>query len=342
MFKYLILNAIAAILTIATPCFALPLSPGDRLKVSIPEGDEFSGIFEVNLDGKLEIPYLSPLAVAGLEPEQVQANLTHALIDGGFFQPSFLRVNVGVVQWSPIMVFVSGATFSPGRVMINDLSLGEKTQPPVPVAGQYAYNRYLTVAIHDAGGVTPTADIKNVQLIRQGQTQIIDLSGVLTGEPFADVALIAGDRVIIPDSGQMHNELVRPSPITPMGVKIFISNLTVPATGNAVSGVGRDATSFPYGSRFSHAVAAANCAGGTRGTNAERKAILVTTEHLTGKTTYLERHVNNLLMKSNDDTNNPFLKPNDIVACYDSRVIQFQDVIKTILSPIPILRDIFK
>jgi polysaccharide biosynthesis/export protein len=342
MLKRLVFNTIVATLSLATPSLALPLSPGDRVKLTIPEGTEFSGIFEVNLEGNLEIPYLTPLPVVGLEPEQVEENLTTALIDGAFFQRSFLQVSLKVVQWGPVEVFVSGATFLPGRVFINELSPGEKTQPPVPVAGQYPPNRYLAAAIRDAGGIKPTADIKNIQLIRNGETRIVDLSGVLTGEPFADVALIAGDRIIVPDSGKMHNELVRPSPITPTGVKVFLSNLTVPATGNAVSGIGRDATSFPYGSRFSHAVTAANCAGGTRGTNAERKAILVTTEQLTGKTTYLQRHINDLLTNSTSDANNPFLQANDIVTCYDSRVVQFRDVIQTILSPIPILRDLFK
>ncbi|MBC1222789.1 polysaccharide export protein [Nostoc sp. UCD121] len=342
MLKFLIFNGILAILSMATPCLALPLSPGDRVKVTIPEGTEFSGIFEVNLEGNLEIPYLTPLPVVGLEPEQIEQNLTTALIDGAFFQPSFLQVSLRVVQWGPVEVFVSGATFLPGRVFINELSPGEKTQAPVPVSGEYPFKRYLASAIRDAGGIKPTADIKNVQLIRDRETRIIDLSGMFTGEPFADVPLIAGDRIIIPDSGKMHNELMRPSPITPTGVKVFLSNLTVPATGNASSGVGRDATSFPYGARFSHAVVAANCAGGTRGTNAERKAILVTTEQLTGKTTYLQRHVNDLLTNSTSDANNPFLQANDIVTCYDSRVVQFRDVIQTILSPIPILRDLFR
>ncbi|MTJ55969.1 polysaccharide export protein [Anabaena sp. UHCC 0253] len=342
MLKRLLCNTIFATLSLATPSLALPLSPGDRVKVTIPEGTEFSGIFEVNLEGNLEIPYLTPLPVVGLEPEQVEENLTTSLIDGAFFQRSFLQVSLKVVQWGPVEVFVSGATFLPGRVFINESSPGERTQPPVPVAGQYPPNRYLATAIRDAGGVKPTADIKNIRLIRNGETRIVDLSGVLTGEPFADVALIAGDRIIVPDSGKMQNELVRPSQITPTGVKVFLSNLTVPATGNAVSGIGRDATSFPYGSRFSHAVTAANCAGGTRGTNAERKAILVTTEQLTGKTTYLQRHINDLLTNSTSDANNPFLQANDIVTCYDSKVVQFRDVIQTILSPIPILRDLFK
>lgn len=342
MLKRLLFNTIVATLIFTKPSLALPLSPGDRVKVTIPEGEEFSGIFEVSLEGNLEIPYLTPLPAVGLEPEQVEENLKTVLIDGAFFQPSFLQVSLKVVQWGPVEVFVSGATFLPGRVFINEVSPGERTQPPVPVAGQYPINRYLASAIRDAGGVKPTADIKNIQLIRDRKTRIIDLSGLFTGESFVDIPLIAGDRIIVPDSGKMHNELVRPSPITPVGVKVFLSNLTVPATGNAVSGIGRDATSFPYGSRFSHAVTAANCAGGTRGTNAERKAILVTTEHLTGKTNYLQRHVNDLLTNSTSDVNNPFLQANDIVACYDSRVVQFRDIIQTILSPVPILRDLFR
>ncbi|AUT01461.1 polysaccharide export protein [Nostoc sp. CENA543] len=340
--SYVIFNAILLSLTWIAPSVALPLSPGDRVKVIIPEGEEFSGIFEVNLEGDLEIPYLSPLPVAGLEPKQVEENLTTALIDGAFFQRSFLQVNVRVVQWASVEVFVSGETFLPGRVFINELSPGDRTQQPVPVAGQYPPNRYLTVAIRDAGGVKPTADIKQVQLIRERETRVIDLSGVITGEPFADIPLIAGDRIIVPDAGKMHNELVRPSPITPTGIKVFLSNLTVPATGNAPSAVGNDGSSFPYGARFSHAVAAANCAGGTRGTNAERKAVLVTTEQLTGKTTYIERSVNKLLTGVNDDTNNPFLKANDVVACYDSKVVGVRDVLQTILNPLSTLRSIFR
>jgi polysaccharide biosynthesis/export protein len=346
MLKKLIFNTIFATLTLATPSFALPLSPGDRVKISIPEGAEFSGIFEVNLEGNLEIPYLNSLPVVGLEPEQVEENLTTALVDGAFFKRSFLQVSLKVVQWGPVEVFVSGATFLPGRVFINEPSPAEKTQPPLLVAGQYPPNRYLAAAIRDAGGVKPNADIKNIQLVRDGETRTIDLSGMLTGEPFTDIALIAGDRIIVPDAGKIDNGLMRSSPITPGGVKVFLSNLTVPAPGNAISDIGKDSSSLTYGSRLSHAVAAANCAGGTRGTNAERQALLVTTEQLTGKTSYLKRQVNDILTNSTNDLNNPFLQSNDIVVCYDSKVVEFRDVIQSIISPIisPInfLRDLFK
>jgi polysaccharide export outer membrane protein len=155
----------------------------------------------------------------------------------------------------------------------------------------------------------------------------VDLSGIFTGTPFEDVPLIAGDRVVVPDRGAIDPAIVRPSQITPVGVKIFISNLTVPATGNAVAAIGRDATSFPYGSRFSQAVVSGNCAGGTLWANARRRAILVSTDPLSGKTRVLERPVEDLLRRSSSNDDNPYLMANDAVACYDSGFTNLRDVL---------------
>jgi polysaccharide biosynthesis/export protein len=343
-FGLYISSAIAA-LVLATPSWALPLSPGDRIKVNIREGDEFNGTYEVNLDGNLNVPYLPPLAVVGLELDQVQNNLAQTLITGGFFQPSFLQVSVNIVQWAPVEVFVSGATFLPGRVLINEPTDAEKTQPSVTLTGQYAPNRYLVNAIRTAGGVKPTADIKMVQLVRGGQTQNIDLSGVFTGETFEDLPLMAGDRIIVPDSGHFNNELMRPSQITPAGVKVFLSNLSLPATGNAGASIGRDGSSFAYGSRLSQAVVAANCAGGTKTSNAGRRALLVTTDPLTGKTSHIERRVEDILRKSLNNADNPFMMSNDAVVCYDSNTVQARDIVDTVLrflSPFSLIKQILR
>ena len=306
---------------------ALPLSAGDRIKVTIPEGEEFSGIFGINLNGQLELPYARGIIASGLEPQQVEQNIRNVLIAKGFFQPSFLRVSVNVVQWAPVEVFVSGSTFQPGRVLINEWSDAVQTQAPVQDSGQAPYKRFLTTAIQEAGGVTPTADVTSVELIRSGQSQKIDLTGIFSGEPFRDLPLIAGDRVVVPDSGVINPLIVRPSQITPSGIKIFISNLTVPATGNAVAAIGRETSTFPYGSRFSHAIVSGNCAGGTGLTNARRRAVLVTTNQFTGKTTTLDRGVEELLRRSTDNTNNPYLMANDAVACYDSGIVNFRDIV---------------
>lgn len=321
---------LAALAGAGLPAAALPLSPGDRLKITIPDGEEFNGIYEVNLDGRLEIPFLSPMAAAGLEPTDVQERLRRALIRAGLFQASFLRVALSVVQWAPAEVFVSGETFTPGRVMVNELTPSETTQPPVPISGQYPPNRFLSASLKQAGGITPRADVTAIRLTRAGRTTVHDLSGILNGQPVRDVALIAGDHVEVPSTGVMNPALVRISQITPTGVKVFLSNLTVPSTSNASSGISRDATSFSYGSRFSHAVVAANCVGGTGLTNASRTAILVRTNQEKGSTNHIERNVNSLMMGTNNDANNPLLMANDAVACFDSVYTNVRDVINTI------------
>ncbi|WP_254989910.1 polysaccharide biosynthesis/export family protein [Cyanobium sp. N5-Cardenillas] len=323
---------------------ALPLSPGDRVKVTIPDGEEFSGIFEVNLNGELELPFIRGIQVAGLEPYQLQDRIFHTLVRDGYYQPSYLKVSVNVVQWAPAEVFVSGATFQPGRVLINEWTPSEQTTVPVAQGGQGAFNRFLSIALRSAGGVLPTANVAAVELIRGQERRVLDLSGVFTGEPFKDVPLISGDRVVVPDTGQENPLIVRPSQITPVGVKIYISNLTVPATSNATSAIGRDATSFPYGSRFSHAVVSGNCAGGTVLTNAYRRAVLVRVDATTGKTTTLDKGVEELLRRSSSNENNPYLMPTDAVACYDSAVVNLRDVIgifSELITPGVLLYDRF-
>lgn len=306
---------------------ALPISPGDRVKVTIPEGEEFSGIFEINLNGELELPYSKAIYAVGLEPQQLQQRVYQSLVQQGFFQPSFLRVSLSVVQWAPVPVFVTGATFQPGRVLINELSDVEQTQAPVPLSGQAPLNRMLTTALRRAGGITPTADVTAVRLKRGSRDQLINLTGAFTGEPFEDIPLIAGDQLIVPDTGVLNPLIVRPSVVTPSEININISNLTVPAAGNSVAAIGNDAQKFPYGSRFSHAVVSANCAGGTMVTNARRRAILVRTQVATGKTTIFERGVEQVLRNSTDNTNNPYLMADDGVACYDSGMTNFQAVL---------------
>lgn len=336
------LFGIACCVGTAGTALALPISPGDRVKLTIPEGEEFSGIFEINFNGELEIPFAKGIYAVGLEPEQLQKRVFQALVQQGFFQPSFLRVSLSVVQWAPVPVFVIGSAFQPGRLLINELSDVEQTQTPVQLSGQAPLNRMLTAALRRAGGITPTADVGAIQVKRGSTRQVINMSGAFTGEPFTDIPLIAGDQIIVPDTGTVNPLIVRPSQITPAEVEINISNLTVPAAGNSVAGIGSQARNFPYGSRLSHAVISANCAGGTMITNARRRAILVRTERSTGKTTAYERGVEQLLRASTDNANNPYLMADDGVACYDSGVTNFQAVLSILtqfLNPAVLIYD---
>jgi polysaccharide export outer membrane protein len=327
----------------ATPCLSLPLSPGDRLKVSIPEGELFNGIYEVNIDGTLQIPYLSPIRVAGLEPSQIEQTLSQGLIEKRLFNPRFLQVTIQPVEWSAIQVSVAGATFQPGRLLLNQRS-PEARARITQSSGDYPPERFLIAAIREAGGVMPNADVKNIRLIRNGQETTIDLSGVLSGDIIQDIPLVAGDRIVVPNTQKVHPELIRPSQITIAGVRVFLSNLTQPASSNSGASVNKDATSFVYGSRLSQAVIAGNCAGGST-ENAKRRALLVRTDRMTGETKMMERPIEDLLRKTNDDVTNPFLMPDDGVACYDSKRTNLRGVADTlgaIFSPFSLLLNLLR
>lgn len=178
----------------SSPSLALPISPGDRLEVSIPNDKYFVGVYEVNQDGNIEIPYVGALSVVGLEPPDIQTQLSRTLIDGGFFLPEKLQLSVQILKWAPIQVTVAGETFQPGRVLINEPENPTNTAVSPEsrqVTGNYPIGRYLTNAIRAAGGVLPDADISQVLLIRGDRETIVDLSGVFTGDPVEDVPLVA-------------------------------------------------------------------------------------------------------------------------------------------------------
>ncbi|MBD2105163.1 polysaccharide biosynthesis/export family protein [Leptolyngbya sp. FACHB-261] len=333
-----------SVLAASAPSAALTLSPGDRVRIIIPEGDEFAGNYVVNSDGALEFPFLGSLPVETLEPTAAAEKISQALVSGGYFRQDFINVSLQVLSWAPIEVTVQGATFQPGRVQINDRRPNEERQDNNQAPGVATPERYLTVALRAAGGVRPDADVANIRVIRGTAERTIDLSGVFSGQPVEDIPLVAGDQIIVSSTQKINNNLVRPSEITPPGIRVYLSNLSIPAPGNGQSANSVENGGFAYGARLSQAVIAANCVGGTGATNARRHAVLVRTNILTGKTETLNRPVEKLVRDSGDE-NNPFLMPGDGVACYDSRVTGLRDVFRTIgdiFSPFGLILNLFK
>ena len=352
-----ILTAFAIATVSVLPGYALPLSPGDRVRVLTPMDDELppdsrfrlSGLYEVNVDGTLQIPFLEPQPAVGLEVTEVQKKLAEALVSKGYFRAESLELSVSVVSWAPVQVTVAGDTFRPGRVLINaatETRSVEAGQAPLStdvVTGNYAPDRYLSAALRSAGGLKPSADLQHIRLLRGKQEKTFDLSGILTGKAVPDVPLIAGDQVTVPALTYSQNELVRPSQLTPTDIPVFLSNLTAPNAPNITKG--GQVMTFAYGTRLSQAAIAAGCAGGTQRTNARRRAVLVQTDRLTGKTTVVERPVERLLKQSDNDAENPFLMPQDGVVCYDSTVTNLASVfrfITDIVSPFFLIHRLFR
>lgn len=308
----------------------IPLSPGDLIEVTLENGEGFNGRYVISSNGYLNFPQLKPILAQGVGAKHLSEKIELALVRADMFRAGTLAINVQVLQLAEIEVSVSGAVFESGRVLINDKIPAQVQEIRTAASGDYSPTRMLSEALRAASGVRPDAKLDQVKLIRNGWQVEVDVSGVLTGTNVRDVALVAGDQIVVPSSGCFQPHLVRPSQITPKGFRVFMSNLIEPSYSNANAGIGSYASSLPYGSRLLQAAVSANCIGGKRMTNAPRSVLLASKNPITGEVQVLQRSVETLIRNPQATDMNPYLMPNDAIACYDSDVSNIRDIARAL------------
>lgn len=311
---------------------ALPLSPGDLIEVMMEYGEGFNGNYVLDNLGLLSLPIINGIHASGLSPRELSKKIELALIKAGIFRPTMASVHIKILHLAEIQIPVTGAVFKPGRVLINKMHANSEMDQRVVADGDYSNKRLLSEAIRGAHGVRPDAKIDQVILIRQGWQIEVDLTGILSGVPVLDYPLIAGDQIIVPSTGCFQSYLVRPSQITPKGFRVFMSNLIDPAQSNSGAAVGNYSTNLPYGTKLLQAAVSANCVGGKEWTNAPRRVMLASVNPITNETQVIERSIEQLMRHANRDDINPYVMPDDAIACYDSGVTNLRDVARTIVD----------
>lgn len=307
------------------------LSEGDLVEVHV-EGDQavlgeqavFSGDYIISREGTIKLPFIGAFRADGRTPEALAAEIATALQSGEFYNEA-PRVSVLLSDLGPVRVTVAGAVFEPSPM---DLGTPEGTvvdERRLNARGASTDARNLTVALRRAGGVRPDADLSAVELRRDGRSYRFDLRPAIEGRAFEDVMLVSGDEIIVPSRQCFQDELMVPSPISPPGISLFLSNLVQPTQGNAPAAVGREARSVPYGTRLMQGIVGTNCVGGARVTNASRSAALFSRNPLTGVSIVVERDVEDMRVRQDRDDYDPFLLPGDAIACYDSGVTNVAD-----------------
>jgi len=301
------------------------LSRGDLLDIRVAEDETFSGTYEISRDGMIRLPFLDPIPAQGRSVTTIERDINEALIDGEFYQQE-TRVSVRLMDVGAISISVSGAVFEPRPVEIGGVSGDTVDSLRQSALGASTEGRDLAAALRAAGGIRPDADLSAVEIHRHGQTIVLDLRAVMEGRDRADVPLLTGDTVVVPSRGCFQDALMRPSPISPTGVTLFLSNLTQPAAGNAISAIGRDVREIPYGTRFLQAIVDTNCVGGARATSAWRSAALISRNPLTGHSVVIERDIEDMLRRADRDDYDPYMLPGDAIACYDSTITNLSDL----------------
>ncbi|WP_322891092.1 MULTISPECIES: polysaccharide biosynthesis/export family protein [unclassified Yoonia] len=309
--------------------FSERLSRGDLLDIRVADDATFTDAYVISRDGMLRLPFLAPIAAQGRTVEQIEDAIAGALVDGAFYtQPP--RLSVRLRDFAPVRIAVSGAVFEPRPVDIGGTRGDEIDQARQSALGAAGENRNLSVALRAAGGVRPDADLSAVELQRDGRSYWLDMRGAITGQSFDDVTLLTEDAVIVHSRNCFQSDLMVPSPISPPGISLFLSNLTQPATGNAPSAIGRDAREVPYGTRFMQAVVAANCVGGARLTSAARSAALFSRNPMTQDSVVIERRIEEMRTRADRDQYDPWLLPGDALACYDSSITNLGEAARVV------------
>lgn len=134
------------------------LDSGDRVRIIVYEQPDLTNSYNVDQAGYIAFPLVGAVPARGLTAKQIEKQLAVKLRQGFLRDPD---VSVEVEQYRPIFV------------------MGEVGAP-----GQYAYVPSMTVqkAVAVAGGYTPRANQKNVDITRQINGRVMSGS-VLTSDP---------------------------------------------------------------------------------------------------------------------------------------------------------------
>lgn len=162
------------------------LGAGDRVQVVLFRLPQYSGEYEVQVDGIVNLALVGPVAVDGLTIEQATDVISTAY-------SQVLRrpiVTLNVTGRRLLEVGIAGEINRPGSYVLG----GEIGNYPT-----------LTRLLQTAEGITPSADLRNIEIRRQyaSQTQVFraDLWHLLsTGDLSQDVVLRDGDSVFIPST----------------------------------------------------------------------------------------------------------------------------------------------
>ena len=156
------------------------IGPGDELRIQTFGQNNQRGSYTVSRTGDISYPEVGTIHVAGVRYAQLQSFLHSEL--GKDFRNFDLTVTLGELR--TIQVFVTGYARRPGSYTISSLST-------------------LLNALFESGGPLPQGSLRDIQVLRGGQTvtrfDLYDL--LLRGDKSKDVALVSGDVIFIPPVG---------------------------------------------------------------------------------------------------------------------------------------------
>ncbi|MEQ9624070.1 SLBB domain-containing protein [Coleofasciculus chthonoplastes] len=198
------------------PNLPYTLGAGDRVGVTIFDVPEYSGDYQVLVDGTLNLPVAGSIPVEGLTINAASERISQR------YAPFVRRplVTLTLIDARPLKIAVGGEVNRPGSY---NVTLNEGQQFPS-----------VTQVVQLAGGISRSADVRNVQIRRRmnsatRQTYTINLWELLQNSDLAqDVTLRDGDEILIPtttgidplESRQLATASFSPEAVKPIKVAV--------------------------------------------------------------------------------------------------------------------------
>lgn len=153
-----------ALLGVSLTAFSQPIQPKQAIRITVngvplEEKSRIDGDYPVGENGTVNMPFIGPVAAAGLRPENLASVLQSRYKSAQIYRdPTFQVI----------------ATGAGGTVVEEVVHVGGQVVRTGPVK----FNRGLTLyqAIQAAGGATPFGTMKRVKLLRAGKQRQYDLT----------------------------------------------------------------------------------------------------------------------------------------------------------------------
>jgi polysaccharide biosynthesis/export protein len=244
--------------------------------------------------------------------------------------------NLGPQAISPPKVIVVGEVNRPGTYIVK--SEGNNTNNNTQLTGTIALPT-VTNAIQAASGIKPSANIRQIQLIRttrNGEQKIaIDLFKLLQqGDGSQDIIIQEGDRIFIPlaqTANAQDVELIASSTFSPAAIKINV-------IGEIATKAGKGGTlDVPPNTTLNQALLIAGGFDNVRSNKNEVDFI-----RLNPNGTVTKRMIKLNFARGIDPENNPRLQNNDTIVIGRNNLTRFGDGFSSILSPFSGLLNILR
>ena len=155
------------------------LGPGDNLIISLWGRVQQEWNLTVDRQGQIFIPKVGQITAWGMTLDEFSQRLDAQL--SAVYTGYERKITLGKIR--TIKVFMYGEVYAPGGYAISALST-------------------LFSALHRAGGPTTNGSLRQIKLIRNDKTVLIDLYDFLIkGDKSCDLALSSGDVVFVPLAG---------------------------------------------------------------------------------------------------------------------------------------------